>query len=247
MEVILIENIEKLGRIGDIVKVKDGYARNYLLPKKKVLRANKENLKTFEEKKSLIEAEEKKRKDKSLEISKKIKNSEFLIIRNASENGQLYGSVTSKDIIKEIKTVKDIDFLNEQINLKKPIKKLGVYKILISVYINVQENILINVAKTKESAESQLKKYKNPELQKKTNKKEKNKLKDEKLKTEVKEVKELSTKDLLKDMEKKDIKEEKETKVRKTKKTKTEVKKVTKKMKTKEKLPKKNKKSSKKK
>ena len=73
MEVILIENIEKLGRIGDIVKVKDGYARNYLLPKKKVLRANKENLKTFEEKKSLIEAEEKKRKDKSLEITKKIK------------------------------------------------------------------------------------------------------------------------------------------------------------------------------
>ena len=247
MEVILIENIEKLGKIGDVVKVKDGYARNYLLPRKKVLRANKENLKVFEEKKSIIEAEENKRKDKSLEISKKIKNSEFLIIRNASENGQLYGSVTSKDIIKEIKTVKDIDFLNEQINLKKPIKKIGVYKILISVYINVQENILINVAKTKESAESQLKKYKNPELQKKTNKKEKNKLKDEKLKTEVKEVKELSTKDLLKDMEKKDIKEEKETKVRKTKKTKTEVKKVTKKMKTKEKLPKKNKKSSKKK
>ena len=247
MEVILIENIEKLGKIGDVVKVKDGYARNYLLPRKKVLRANKENLKVFEEKKSIIEAEENKRKDKSLEISKKIKNSEFLIIRNASENGQLYGSVTSKDIIKEIKTVKDIDFLNEQINLKKPIKKIGVYKILISVYINVQENILINVAKTKESAESQLKKYKNPELQKKTNKKEKNKLKDEKLKTEVKEIKELSTKDLLKDMEKKDIKEEKETKVRKTKKTKTEVKKVTKKMKTKEKLPKKSKKSSKKK
>ena len=209
MEVILIENIEKLGKIGDVVKVKDVYARNYLLPRKKVLRANKENLKVFEEKKSIIEAEENKRKDKSLEISKKIKNSEFLIIRNASENGQLYGSVTSKDIIKEIKTVKDIDFLNEQINLKKPIKKIGVYKILISVYINVQENILINVAKTKESAESQLKKYKNPELQKKTNKKEKNKLKDEKLKTEVKEVKELSTKDLLKDMEKKDIKEEK--------------------------------------
>jgi len=216
MEVILIENIEKLGKIGDVVKVKAGYARNYLLPRKKVLRANKENLKIFEEKKSIIEAEENKRKEKSIEISKKIKNSDFLVIRNASENDQLYGSVTSKDIIKEIKAVKNIDFLNEQINLKKPIKKLGVYKILISVYTNIQENILINVAKTKESAESQLKKYQNPKLQKSISKK---------VKTEIKEEKELSTKDLLKDIEKKDIKEENETKVKKTK---TEVKKVNK-------------------
>ena len=72
MEVILIENIEKLGKVGDVVKVKDGYARNYLIPKKKVLRANKENLKVFDEKKSVIEAEEKKRKEKSEEIAKKI-------------------------------------------------------------------------------------------------------------------------------------------------------------------------------
>ena len=102
MEVILIENIEKLGKVGDVVKVKDGYARNYLIPKKKVLRASKENLKVFEEKKSVIEAEEKKRKIKSEEIAKKIKDLEVIIIRNAAENGQLYGSVTSKDIIKEI-------------------------------------------------------------------------------------------------------------------------------------------------
>ena len=95
MEVILIENIEKLGKVGDVVKVKDGYARNYLIPKKKVLRASKENLKVFEEKKSEIEAEEKKRKDKSEEIAKQIKNLEIIIIRNAADNGQLYGSVTS--------------------------------------------------------------------------------------------------------------------------------------------------------
>ena len=209
MEVILIENIEKLGKIGDIVKVKDGYARNYLLPKKKVLRANKENLKTFEEKKSLIEAEEKKRKDKSLEITKKIKNSEFLIIKNASENDQLYGSITTKDIIKEIKLIKNIDLLNEQINLKKPIKKLGVYKILISVYLGIEENILINVAKTKESAITQLKEFKSPKLQKKASRKEKIKSKKNEIKTEDKEKKELSTKDLLKDIEKKETKEKK--------------------------------------
>ena len=79
MEVILIENIEKLGKVGDIVKVKDGYARNYLIPKKKVLRASKENLKVFEEKKSIIENEEKKRKETAIETSSKIKDLEIII------------------------------------------------------------------------------------------------------------------------------------------------------------------------
>ena len=127
MEVILIENIEKLGKVGDVVKVKDGYARNYLIPKKKVLRANKENLKVFDEKKSVIEAEEKKRKEKSEEIAKKIKNLEIIIIRNAAENGQLYGSVTSKDIVKEILLLNKIELLNEQINLKKTLKAGSIF------------------------------------------------------------------------------------------------------------------------
>ena len=118
MEVILIENIEKLGKVGDVVKVKDGYARNYLIPKKKVLRASKENLKVFEEKKSVIEAEEKKRKIKSEEIAKKIKDLEVIIIRNAAENGQLYGSVTSKDIVKEIVLLNKIELLNEEFTVE---------------------------------------------------------------------------------------------------------------------------------
>ena len=152
MEVILIENIEKLGKIGDVVNVKDGYARNFLLPKKKVLRANKENLKIYEEKKTVIQQEEKEREKISLEIAKKIKGSEFIIIRNASENGQLYGSVTSKDIIKEISENKDINLYNEQINLKRPLKSLGVFEIEISVYIGIKEKVLINVSKTIETA-----------------------------------------------------------------------------------------------
>ena len=86
MEVILIENIEKLGKVGDVVRVKDGYARNYLLPKKKVLRSNEENRKIFEEKKTFIESEEKKRKEKSIQIAKKINGMEFTLIRSASEN-----------------------------------------------------------------------------------------------------------------------------------------------------------------
>ena len=167
MEVILIENIEKLGKVGDVVKVKDGYARNYLIPKKKVLRANKENLKVFDEKKSVIEAEEKKRKKKSEEIAKKIKNLEIIIIRNAAENGQLYGSVTSKDIVKEILLLNKIELLNEQINLKKTLKSIGVYEVEISVYTDLKIKILVVVAKTKELGLKQIKEFKSPKKIKK--------------------------------------------------------------------------------
>ena len=214
MEVILIENIEKLGKIGDVVNVKDGYARNFLLPKKKVLRANKENLKIYEEKKTVIQQEEKEREKKSLEIAKKIKGSEFIIIRNASENGQLYGSVTSKDIIKEISENKDINLYNEQINLKRPLKSLGVFEIEISVYIGIKEKVLINVSKTIETAKEQMKLFKNPKEAKKLPKKDVKTLKGKKENEkesnnlEKKEENELTTKDMLKEIEKKTEKTE---------------------------------------
>ena len=200
MEVILIENIEKLGRVGDVVKVKDGYARNYLIPKKKVLRANKENLKVFDEKKSVIEAEEKKRKEKSEEIAKKIKNLEIIIIRNAAENGQLYGSVTSKDIVKEILFLNKIELLNEQINLKKTLKSIGVYEVEISVYTDLKIKILVVVAKTKELGLKQIKEFKSPKKIKKIQKKEDVDNK----KNETEEKTELNTKDLINEIEKKE-------------------------------------------
>ena len=200
MEVILIENIEKLGKVGDVVKVKDGYARNYLIPKKKVLRANKENLKVFDEKKSVIEAEEKKRKEKSEEIAKKIKNLEIIIIRNAAENGQLYGSVTSKDIVKEILLLNKIELLNEQINLKKTLKSIGVYEVEISVYTDLKIKILVVVAKTKELGLKQIKEFKSPKKIKKIQKKE---AVDNK-KNETEEKTELNTKDLISEIEKKE-------------------------------------------
>ena len=199
MEVILIENIEKLGKVGDVVKVKDGYARNYLIPKKKVLRANKENLKVFDEKKSVIEAEEKKRKEKSEEIAKKIKNLEIIIIRNAAENGQLYGSVTSKDIVKEILLLNKIELLNEQINLKKTLKSIGVYEVEISVYTDLKIKILVVVAKTKELGLKQIKEFKSPKKIKKIQKKEDVDNK----KNETEEKTELNTKDLINEIEKK--------------------------------------------
>ncbi len=212
MEVILIENIEKLGKIGDVVKVKDGYARNYLIPKKKVLRASKENLKVFEEKKSVIESEERKRKEKAEDIAKKIKGLEILIIRNAAENGQLYGSVTSKDIIKEIKLLNEIDLLNEQINLKKTIKAIGVYEVEISVYTDLKVKILVNVAKTKELGIEQIKDFKSP---KKTKKIEKKEVVSDK-KDNIEEKSELNTKDLISEIEKKDqIKPKKEGEAKK--------------------------------
>ena len=200
MEVILIENIEKLGKVGDVVKVKDGYARNYLIPKKKVLRANKENLKVFDEKKSVIEAEEKKRKEKSEEIAKKIKNLEIIIIKNAAENDQLYGSVTSKDIVKEILLLNKIELLNEQINLKKTLKSIGVHEVEISVYTDLKIKILVIVAKTKELGLEQIKEFKSPKKIKKIQKKEDVDNK----KNGTEEKTELNTKDLISEIEKKE-------------------------------------------
>ena len=246
MEVILIENIEKLGKVGDVVKVKDGYARNYLIPKKKVLRASKENLKVFEEKKSVIEAEEKKRKIKSEEIAKKIKDLEVIIIRNAAENDQLYGSVTSKDIVKEIVLLNKIELLNEQINLKKTLKSIGVYEVEISVYTDLKIKILVSVAKTKELGLKQIKEFKNPKKIKKIQKKEDMANK----KNETEGNTELDTKDLISEIEKKEeIKPKKKiNKIPTKKKEKTKLKKkeiVTKPAKTKEKKTKKVKKKDK--
>ena len=246
MEVILIENIEKLGKIGDVVKVKDGYARNYLIPKKKVLRANKENLKVFEEKKFLIEAEEKKRKEKSEEIAKKIKDLEVIIIRNAAENGQLYGSVTSKDIVKEIVLLNKIELLNEQINLKKTLKSIGVYDVEISIYTDLKIKILVSVAKTKELGLEQIKEFKNPKKIKKIQKKEGTVNK----KNETEDNTELNTKNLISEIEKKEeIKPKKEiNKIPTKKKEKTKLKKketVMKTAKTKKKKTKKVKKKDK--
>ena len=240
MEVILIENIEKLGKVGDVVKVKDGYARNYLIPKKKVLRANKENLKVFEQKKSFIEAEENKRKEKSEEITKKIKGLEILIIRNAAENGQLYGSVTSKDIVKEIFLLNKIEFLNEQINLKKTLKSIGVFEVEISVYTNLKAKILVTIAKTKELGLEQIKEFKNPKKIKKVKEKEDKNIK----KDENKEKSKLDTKDLIQEIEKKE-EVTKKTKIS-TKSTKTKKKVSLKSLKTKETKPKVKKKKAKK-
>jgi large subunit ribosomal protein L9 len=154
MEVILLESFNKLGKIGDIVKVKDGFARNYLIPQKKALRANKENKVHFTKiKQDLIEKNEKiiEEAKKSLKI---ISGEEIIFIRNASDNGQLYGSVSPKDISNYFNQ-KKIDIKPSNINLHSAIKKVGIYNINIKLHAEVTCDLKINVATSNENAELQ--------------------------------------------------------------------------------------------
>ena len=154
MEVILLESFNKLGKIGDIVKVKDGFARNYLIPQKKALRANKENKVHFTKiKQDLIEKNKKiiEEAKKSLKI---ISGEEIIFIRNASDNGQLYGSVSPKDISNYFNQ-KQIDIKPSNINLHSAIKKVGIYNINIKLHAEVTCDLKINVATSNENAKLQ--------------------------------------------------------------------------------------------
>ncbi len=150
-----MEKVSKLGQMGDIVNVKDGFARNYLLPQKKALRANTENIKIFEEKKAKLEIDNLEQKKDANKISDKMKNLSVIIIRQASESGQLYGSVTSRDIAKSIED-EGYKISKKQIILNKTIKQIGIYKIQVFLHPEVIKTININVARSSEEAKSQL-------------------------------------------------------------------------------------------
>ena len=156
MEIILLEKIQKLGQIGDIVKVKPGYARNYLVPEGKALYATSENKTIFQDKKSNIEAESEKKKKESENFSKKFDDKEVIIIRAASDAGQLYGSVTSKDISDALNN-DGLDINKNQISLNKSIKYLTYEEIQIKLHPEVFVNVTLNVARTLEEAEKQKK------------------------------------------------------------------------------------------
>ncbi len=156
MEVILLESFNKLGNIGDTVTVKDGFARNFLIPQKKALRANNENKEYFSKiKNDLIEKNNKFIQEAKLMI-KKISDKEIVFIRNASDNGQLYGSVSPKDISNYFESQK-INIKPSNINLHFAIKKIGIYDINIKLHPEVGCNLKINVATSEENAESQKK------------------------------------------------------------------------------------------
>ena len=154
MEVILLERIEKLGAIGDVVKVKNGYARNFLLPNNKALRANESNRKVFEANRERIEAQNAERRATAEKDSKKIDGAKVQLIRQASNVGQLYGSVSARDIA-ELLEAQGHKIAKNQIVLDRPIKAIGVQDVKIALHPEVAVTIHVNVARSPEEAELQ--------------------------------------------------------------------------------------------
>ena len=154
MHVILLERVEKLGAIGDEVKVRDGFARNYLLPQKKALRATETNRKLFEARRADIEARNAVARAEAEQASGKVDGTSYVLIRQAGEAGQLYGSVSSRDIADEIaKTGAQVD--RAAVVLDKPIKTIGLYDVRIRLHAEVYANVKVNVARSADEAERQ--------------------------------------------------------------------------------------------
>lgn len=154
LKVVLLRRVAKLGNIGDVVNVKPGFARNYLLPKKFALRATKENLQYFEEQRAKIEADNLETKKSAEKVAEKINGMSVILIRQASEKGQLYGSVTNRDIAASISAA-GYQVSAGQINLNTPIKLLGLYNVDVELHPEVSVNIQLNVAKSEEEAQTQ--------------------------------------------------------------------------------------------
>ena len=154
MDVILLERIARLGQIGDTVKVKDGFARNFLLPKGKALRANEANKKKFEGQRAQLEARNLERKSEAEKIAEKLDGQSFVIVRSAGETGQLYGSVSTRDIA-EILTAEGFTLNRNQVELNHPIKTIGLTNVAIALHPEVEVTITVNIARTAEEAERQ--------------------------------------------------------------------------------------------
>ena len=154
MEVILLERVEKLGVIGDVVTVKNGFARNFLLPNKKALRSNAANLKLFEANKAKIVADNDAKKGEAEKRSKDVDGKSVTLIRQASNTGQLYGSVAVRDIIEAL-DVDGTQVLKNQVVLDKPIKAIGLYDVRVQLHPEVAVSIKVNVARSPEEADLQ--------------------------------------------------------------------------------------------
>jgi large subunit ribosomal protein L9 len=152
MEVILLEHIAKLGQMGDVVRVKDGYARNYLLRKGKALRATEDNKARFESMKTQLEARNLEQKGEAEKIALKLDGQSFVVLRQAAEGGQLYGSVSTRDLA-VILTEGGFSVSRSQIELNAPIKTVGLHKVPVALHPEVEVNITVNIARNAEEAE----------------------------------------------------------------------------------------------
>ena len=154
MEVILLERVEKLGGIGDVVKVKNGFARNYLLPNKKALRANEANRKLFETNRKQIEQENADKRAEAEKAAKGVDGKAVQLIRQASNTGQLYGSVSARDIVEALEA-EGAHVTKSQVVLDRPIKAIGVHDIKVALHPEVSVTVKVNVARSPEEADLQ--------------------------------------------------------------------------------------------
>ena len=154
MQVVLLERVEKLGQMGDVVKVKDGFARNFLLPRGKALRATKDNLKRFEEQRAQLEARNLELRKEAEQVFEKVNGEKFVIIRQAGDTGIMYGSVSTRDIA-DAMTVGGFSTHRNQVQLDKPIKMLGLHDVRVILHPEVIATVSVNVARSEEEAERQ--------------------------------------------------------------------------------------------
>ena len=154
MQVILLERVAKLGQMGEVVKVKDGYARNFLLPQGKALRASEDNIKSFEGRKAQLEAQNLETKNEAEKVAGKLDGETFIVIRSASDSGALYGSVTTRDAA-DAATAASYTVDRKQVVLTRPIKELGLHTVEVVLHPEVTATVTLNVARSNEEAELQ--------------------------------------------------------------------------------------------
>jgi len=156
MQVILLERVAKLGQMGETVKVRDGFARNYLLPLGKALRANEANKKRFESERATLEARNLERKSEAQTVAETLGGKSFIVVRSAGETGQLYGSVAARDIV-DVLAAEGFNIGRNQVDLNNPIKTIGLHDVVLHLHAEVEIKIQMNVARSAEEAERQLK------------------------------------------------------------------------------------------
>jgi large subunit ribosomal protein L9 len=155
MKVILLERVEGKGALGDVVTVKDGYARNFLLPRAKALRANNANMKVFEGQRAEIEARNAKAKDAAGQSGEKLDGTSYILIRQAGESGQLYGSVAGRDVADAVNAEGGQKIDRSMVALDKPIKTLGMHEVKVRLHAEVVVTVTLNIARSQDEAERQ--------------------------------------------------------------------------------------------
>tara|TARA_B100001564_G_scaffold348443_1_gene350364 strand:+ start:1038 stop:1655 length:618 start_codon:yes stop_codon:yes gene_type:complete len=162
MQVILLEHVDNLGNLGDEVTVKNGYARNYLIPQGKCLRATNENREVFEKRRAEMEKASKEQEEAAQKIAKKVDGAFALVIRQAGDDGRLYGSVTSKDAAIALAELSKEDINKRQIRIEKPIKYIGVHPVSVKLHAAVTLTAYVNVARTEDEAKEAKELFLNP-------------------------------------------------------------------------------------